>query len=132
MGTLGWFSWKGDDICDRIFKNDNCIFFKAVIANMRVILSIINSDLPATISIILGKLPFFRFSPTLHTILFHSWEWMELNGSRGLKRYAEDYTSDTRGRNRKNGQNNNYITILKYWLQYLNITIYETTALFYR
>ena len=46
--------------------------------------------------------------------------------SRGLKRHAEDYTSDTRGRNRKNGQNNNYITILKYWLQYLNITIYET------
>jgi hypothetical protein len=104
------FFENGKDICEKIFrKTPYTDSFIEVIRNIYIILVIVNSNLPvvvkdfgelcrATIGIIQNKLPFFRFSPTLHTVLFHSWEHIQNNDCRGLGKYGEDAVEMAMGR----------------------------------
>ena len=103
------FFENGKKICEDIFKSAYTDDFVTVIRNVYTILLIVNSNLPVvvkdfgelcrtTIGIIQNKLPFFRFSPTLHTVLFHSWEHIQNNDCRGLGKYGEDAVEMAMGR----------------------------------
>jgi len=98
--------------------------YQTLMKKLFYILRIINSDLPVNIkefnmmcketrSLIKSKMPYFRYTPTLHTVLFHSWEHMvrysDFLGEvpsdgreigRGLCRLGEDAVEMAMGRAR--------------------------------
>jgi len=106
------FFENADDICEKIFTKlgDYKEHFKNIIRRLYVILLILTSNLPVdidkyqdrcrtTIASIQKNLPFFRFTPTLHTVLFHSWEHIQNHDCRGLGKYhGEDAVEMAMGR----------------------------------
>ena len=119
------FFENGSEVVDLILPNSPYNApFKVVIKNLHVLTCLFNSNLPInvkayqekcrrTIGFIQNKLPLFRFTETVHMLLFHSWEFIQLNGGRGLCQLGEDAIEMVMGRGRKARQHQAFLGSVK-------------------